>query len=158
MLSDHLSGIDVFSRLHEEAAPVEQLVHGVCYGLACLQGDERAVVAALYFTLERLVLLEAVRHYGFSLACCQQVGTKPHEASGRNLKFEQGAVSARLHVYERSLAAGRNLDGRSHELLRHLDGKFLDRLASLASDCLVEHFRLADLKLETLAAHGLDEH
>ena len=61
-------------------------------------------------------------------------------------------------MYERSLAACRDLDGRSHELLRHLDGEFLDRLASLASDCLVEHFRLADLKLETLAAHGLDEH
>ena len=57
-----------------------------------------------------------------------------------------------------ALASGGNLDGGTYELLRNLDGEFLNRLAPLPAYGLVQHLRLSHLKLEALAAHSLDKH
>ena len=67
-------------------------------------------------------------------------------------------VSPAFHLDEGTLSAGHHLDRSSDEFLRNVDGQHLYRLAALASDHLVQHLRLADLKFETLAAHGLDKH
>ena len=99
-----------------------------------------------------------MRHDGLALAGGQQVGTEADEAARGYLELQQGPVAARFHAHQRALAARGDLDGGAHKLLRHLDGEVLDRLAALAADGLVQHLGLADLQLEALAAHGLDEH
>ena len=57
----------------------------------------------------------------------------------------------------RRLADGEQLRDRAEVLLGYVDRDALDRLVELAVDLLGEHDRLADVELETLAAHLLDE-
>ena len=106
MLAHHLAAVNLLARLHEEAAAVEQLIHRISHGLPRLERHERTVGAHFNLTLERLVILETVCHHRFALGGRQQVAAKPHQAAGRNLEFEQGAVTAGLHMDERPLAAG----------------------------------------------------
>lgn len=62
VLAHYLAAVDVITRIDEELAPVQKLVHRVGDGGAGLKGDERAVGTVLDLTLVRLVLLESVSH------------------------------------------------------------------------------------------------
>ena len=158
VLADDHAAVDFLAGLDEEAAAVQQLVHRIGHGLARLQGDEGTVDAHLDVALVGLVVLEAVRNDGLALGGGQEVGTQAHQAAGRDLELQERPVATRFHPHEGGLAAGGKLDGRAHELLRNLDGEFLDRFAALATDGLVQHLGLAHLQLEALPAHRFDEH
>ena len=58
-------------------------------------------------------------------------------------------MSAPFLLVEISMAA--------YELLWNFDAEFLDRLASLSVDGLVEYLRLTYLKFESFTSHFLDE-
>ena len=154
---DH-AAVDLLTGLHEKAAAVQQLVHGVGHGLAGLQRDQGTVDTHLDVALVGLVVLEAVCHDGLALGGGQEVRPQAHQAARGDFELEERPVAARFHPHEGGLAAGGKLDGGAHELLGNLDGELLDRLAALAADGLVQHLGLAHLQLEALAAHRLDEH
>ena len=158
VLADDHAAVDFLARLDKEAAAVQELVHRIRNGLTRLQGDEGTVGAHLDIALVRLIILEAVRDNRLALAGGEEVGAKAHETAGRDLELQQRPVTARFHPYESGLAARGDLDRGAHELLGNLDGEFLDRLAALAADGLVQHLGLADLQLEALTAHRFDEH
>ena len=158
VLADNHAAVDLLARLDEEPAAVQKLVHRVGHGLARLQGDEGAVDPHLDVALVGLVVLEAVRDDRLALGGGQQVGAEAHEAARRDLELQERPVAARFHPHEGGLAPRGELDGGAHELFGDLDGEFLDGLAALAADGLVQHLGLAHLQFEALAAHRLDEH
>ena len=62
MFAHNLSSIDLLLREYEEAATVLKLVEGISISRSSLHSYERAIGAALNFSLPGLVLQEAVRH------------------------------------------------------------------------------------------------
>ena len=158
VLSHNLSSVNFFTRVHEELASVEEFVHGVCDSLTCFEGNERTIGSVFDIALIWLIILKSMSHNCFTLRCCKKVTSESHQASGRDFEFEKRPVSPRFHVDEGSFSSGGDFDGCSYELLRHLDAEFLDRLASLSVDSLVEHLGLTYLKFEALSSHLFDQY
>ena len=67
MLTYNLTSIHLILGFDEELATILQVVNGIGIGIAAFQRYERTVDTAVYLALERLVLLEAMRHYGLTL-------------------------------------------------------------------------------------------
>ena len=67
MLTYNLTSIHLVLGFNEELATVLQVVYGIGIGIATFQRYELTVDSAVYLALERLVLLEAMRHYGLTL-------------------------------------------------------------------------------------------
>ena len=158
MLAHHLSGVDIHSRVDEEAAPVLELVHRIRNRNSRLKGYQGTVCPALDITLVWFIVLEPVSHNRLALGCGEKVAAQSHQTPCRNVEFKVGAVSTVFHMDKGSLAAGGNLYCLAHELLRNIYGKVLYRLAPLAVDGFVQNLRLSDLQFEAFAAHSLDEH
>ena len=158
VLAYHLSRVDFLSRVNEEFSPVLQLVYGVGVGGARLHGYHRAIRSALNVALVRLVLLEAVSHDGFALGGGQDICAQSDDAPGRYFELYVHPVALRFHAQQVSLAAGHHVYHLAGELLGHVDGQLLYRLALLSVYLLVDYLRLAHLQLVALAAHGLYQH
>ena len=75
MLTHHLTSIDILTRIDEELTTILQLVDGIGKGITCIHRNHRTVDTALYLTLVRLILLEAVGHDSLTLTGRQHVST-----------------------------------------------------------------------------------
>ena len=76
VFAHNLTGIDVFSRVNEEATTVLQLVNGISKGIACVHRDHGTIGATAYLSFVRLVLFIAVSHDGFALRGSQYIRTE----------------------------------------------------------------------------------
>ena len=158
MLSYNLAGIHLVLRFYEELAPILQMVYGICIGIAALQGNQRTVGTAVYLALERLVLLEAVRHDGLALRGGEHIGSQADDTARGDVELYVHTVALTVHTGHFALAARNHVYHLAAKLLGHVYGQFLNGFAFHTVNLLVDNLRLANLQLITLAAHGLHQY
>ena len=105
MLTHNLSVVNILARVYEELASVLQLVYGICKGIARLESNHRTVCTAEYIALVWLILLETVRHNGFTLRCSEDIGTESHDTARRDVELDVHTLALRLHGGHLALAA-----------------------------------------------------
>ena len=142
----------------EQPAALLSGIQAVGDRLACLIGNQRALVAGDDIALIRLVGIKDMVHDTVAVGVGEELGAITHQSARRDAELDMRcAAVAGAHVDELSLAGAELLHHSADIRLGHLDDQVLDRLAQHAVDHLGDDLGAADLKLIALAAHGLDE-
>ena len=93
-----------------------------------------------------------------SLRGIEQPRAQADQPAGRNREQQMGVFAAVVHLDHSPAADADQFHDRAHLFVRHLDDQRLERLFGDAADLASDDPRLADRKLVTFAAHGLDQH
>jgi len=105
VLPDDHAGIDALAGADEQCASFLGAVKSVSHGFACLEGDERPLLAVLDIALVRRVSVEACVQDPVSFCISEEFTSVSDQSSGRDGKF-QTCVSpvGSPHVPEFALA------------------------------------------------------
>ena len=157
MLTYHLSGIDIFAWIDKELSTILQFVNGIGKGVTRVHRDHRTIDTTLYLTLIRLILLKAMSHDSLALRSRQYVSAQTDNTTRWNIELDIHTLPLIVHRGHLTFTACHHINHLRREFLRHVDGQFLDRLALLAVDFLIDHLWLSYLQFIALTTHGLDK-
>mmetsp|Transcript_21991 Transcript_21991/g.67671 ORF Transcript_21991/g.67671 Transcript_21991/m.67671 type:complete len:300 (+) Transcript_21991:158-1057(+) len=143
----------------EELAAVLGAEEAVGGGFAGLEGEERALFGGAEVAGEGFVVVEVGVDDGEAARGREQVGAEADGAARGNEILDVGVVAGlgAAHVLHFALALVQEVDDGGRVLLGNLDLDHVEGLGLDAVDGLDDDFWGADLELEALAAHGLDE-
>src|SRR6187402_928107 len=159
VLADHHALVELLAGVDEQDAAVLERVERVRHRLALLHADQHAILAALDRAGVGAVLLEQAVHDAGAAGVGEELAVVADQAAARRGEGHAGLAAARgAHVGHLALALGHLLDDRAGELVVDVDHDGLVGLLAAVRSVLEQHPRAADRKLETLAAHGLDQH
>ena len=157
MLTDYLTGINLVLRLDEEFATVLEMVNGIGLGITSFESDERTIGTSVYLSLERLILLESVRHDGLTLRSGKHIGSEANDTTRGNIEFDIDTLALAHHAGHLALATCDHINHLATEFLWHIDGKFLNGFATHTVNLLVNNLWLTYLQLVAFATHGYNQ-
>ena len=156
-LADDHAGVDLDARADEQHTAILNAAEAVGRGVAGLERDERAGLAALDITLDGRVGIQNGGHDALAARVGEEFIAVAEQAARGDEEFQTHPASDRRHGGQLALALGDLVDHGADGVFGNVGDHALDRLAEFAVDLLVQDVRRGDLELIALAAHRLDQ-